>query len=104
MSDANGFTVHLPALRELSGRLVDLAGRAGQQGDALAGVTADTGRPDSDEAGRLCPAGAAELVRLLRDALTDDSGQVEQCVAGYADVDQGEARSLLGIRGAGGVA
>src|SRR5690606_20570113 len=53
MTTARGFQVDIAELRGFSRRLMRLATGAGSVADALAGVTADTGRADSDEMGRL---------------------------------------------------
>lgn len=95
MAINSGFAVQVPALHELSGQLVDLAGRAGQVGEALSGVWADTGRDDSDLAGRLAPGTAAKLISALQGSLHDDSHHVRECAASYADVDAAGA-SLFG--------
>lgn len=87
MAGGSGFEVDLGVLRELSGRLAEFAERAGRQGDALGGVSAETGRSDSDDAGRAGVRVAAELVAVLRDALRDDGGRVDRSAAHYADTD-----------------
>jgi hypothetical protein len=99
------FAVDLAALRELSGRLGGFADRAGQQGDALGAVRAETGRADSDDAGRSGPGAVAELVAELRDALRGDGEQVEQSAAHYADTDLRIDESLRSLgRSPGGLA
>lgn len=80
---ADGYQVRPEALTELSGRLTAIAGDVQALSKALGGVTASTGRPDSDEMGRLGPADAADLADLLRGALTGDSGKLVTAVGMY---------------------
>ncbi|MEV8441609.1 hypothetical protein AB0425_29865 [Actinosynnema sp. NPDC051121] len=87
MAEGDAFAVDLVALRELSGWLAGFAERAGRQGEVLGGVRAETGRADSDDAGRSGPGAVAELVAALRDALRGDGDQVEQSAAHYGDTD-----------------
>lgn len=104
MTGENGFTVDLGVLRELSGRLVGFAERAGRQRDALDDVRADTGRADSDDAGVTGVRVAAGLVAALRDALRDDSGHVDRSAAHYADADLRIDEALRSIRSPAGLA
>jgi hypothetical protein len=96
MADS-GFTVHVPALHELRTRLTDLGGRAGSLSDLLAGVAADTGRPDSDRMGRLGPTDAAALAGRLRDGLHTDGGHVRDCATSYLSLDQAGAQRFGGV-------
>lgn len=89
MPEQHGFEVHVPSLHDLSAQLTDLAGRTRTLKEKLAEISADTGRADSDEAGRLGPADAADLIDRLRDALDHDGGQVRHSAASYSEVDNG---------------
>jgi hypothetical protein len=89
MGDNDGFACDLSALRQLIGQLGEHAGAAGSLSETLGSITANTGRPDSDEMGRIGPGAAADLLGALRGELTDDSGKVDACAALYSTIEGG---------------
>ncbi|HEY8451487.1 MAG: hypothetical protein FWJ70_03180 [Micromonosporaceae bacterium] len=82
-------------LRGFSRRLMRLATEAGSVADALAGVTADTGRADSDEMGRLAGLDAHDLLRQLSSRLVDDGKLIAVNAARYEAADA-ESSTMLG--------
>lgn len=94
MTAPEEFGVDVARLDELGGQLDGLADDVSALADVLAGVTADTGRSDSDEMGRLGPTDAAELLRGLDTALRGTSGGVKTCVMDYAGTDTAAQRRL----------
>ncbi|OLF19302.1 hypothetical protein [Actinophytocola xanthii] len=95
----NGFECDLSVLRQLTGQLTEHGGAAGSVADSLGAVTADTGRPDSDEMGRIGPGAVADLVAKLRDQLVDDSGGVDACAVLYQETDEGLDRRFTTLLG-----
>jgi hypothetical protein len=99
MGGMDGFTCDLSALRQLTGQLSEHAGEAASLADTLGAITADTGRPDSDEMGRIGPGTVAELVGTLRGQLTDDSGAVDACAVLYGETDEGNNQRFSTLLG-----
>jgi hypothetical protein len=74
-------------LPELAQKLTDLAAEMRQLASGLAAVVADTGRDDSDQMGRLGPAGIGSVVELVHGAVTTDTDNVRVCATDYAESD-----------------
>lgn len=99
MRDMIGFECDPVALTALSGQLTGHAGQAEALTTTLGGITADTGRSDSDEMGRIGPGAVAELLGRMRTELDDDSGQVTATAAEYVLTDQGRRDVFSRISG-----
>lgn len=87
MSQTEGLQVRTPRLTQFGGELETWADQARAIGQTLGGVLADTGRPDSDEAGRLAAQAAAEVLATQATALTTNGGHVRICATNYASCD-----------------
>jgi hypothetical protein len=85
MSD--GFHVEVSELRAFGGQLDGLSSRASKLAETLAGITADTGRGDSDQMGRNGPHDASESVKEIGAEIHDDSGLVKGRADTYEGVD-----------------
>jgi len=94
MGEYTKIDVDVSRLPELAQKLTDLAGEMRQLSSGLAGVVADTGRDDSDQMGRLGPAGIGSVVELLHTAVTTDSDSVRACAIDYAECDMRVAERL----------
>lgn len=89
-----GFSVNVGALRALNDRLVTATADAERLADTLSAISADTGRADSDQAGRSGPSEAAKLVEELRATLHRDGGQIEETATTYVGVDDSVRATL----------
>ncbi len=94
MSDNSGFSVDVDELRSFSGVLARLAERAKALAATLAGVTADTGRPDSDQMGRLGPTDASEVIGGICDEMTDDTALIARRADLYEEIDARSSANL----------
>jgi hypothetical protein len=92
MSD--GFHVEVSDLRAFGGQLDGLSSRANKLAETLAGITADTGRGDSDQMGRNGPHDASESVKEVGAEIHDDSGLVKGRADNYEDIDN-QAASMF---------
>jgi len=98
MGEYTKIDVDVSRLPELTRKLAELAGEMRRLSNALAGVVADTGRDDSDQMGRLGPAGIGSVVELLHTAVSSDSDSVQACAVDYAAADGRVAERLRGSR------
>jgi hypothetical protein len=91
---SEGFHVEISELRAFGTQLDGLSSRAAKLAETLAGVTADTGRGDSDQMGRNAPQDASESVKEIGGEIHDDSGLVKGRADTYEDIDN-QAASMF---------
>lgn len=94
MGDADGFECDISVLRQLIGELAEHADAAGSLSETLGAITANTGRQDSDEMGRIGPRTVAGVVGTLSGEFTNDESKVDACAALYATIEEGTRRQF----------
>src|SRR6476620_7637494 len=82
-----GFTVDIGKLRAFGGDLQKHSDRAKELAKTLSGVTANTGRADSDAMGRIGPIYIGEIVDDLGTDLADDSKLIGERADQYEQAD-----------------
>jgi hypothetical protein len=99
MGVMNDFDCDPDALTTLCGQLIEHAGQAEALTTTLGGITADTGRADSDEMGRIGPGAVAELLGRVRAELDGDGVRITTTAADYVLTDEGRRNAFSRILG-----
>jgi hypothetical protein len=98
MSDTDGFDVDVTGLRDFAATLDGLAEEAQDIARVLAGVTAETGRADSDQMGVLAPGDLGTALRRLHEAVVTDSRNIIRAAGNYAESDVRVAGAMSAIQ------
>jgi hypothetical protein len=94
MSDNDGFGVDVDELRSFSGRLGRLAEAGRALATTLAGVTANTGREDSDQMGRLGPTDVSDVIGGIADEMANDGELITKRADLYEEIDSRSSEHL----------
>jgi hypothetical protein len=92
-----GFSVDISKLRSFSGSLQQLSDRGKELARTLSRVTADTGRADSDQMGRLGPSDVAEVVDDIATEMTDDVKLINDRAQQYEEIESQSSTTLAGL-------
>jgi hypothetical protein len=82
-----GFTVDIGKLRAFGGDLQKQSDRDREIAKTLSGVTANTGRADSDAMGRIGPIYIGEVVDDLGTEMADDAKLIAERADQYEQID-----------------